>query len=258
MSKKIKKTAAKTEQKQITLTVQPRNEVTLQIAGTGTVSIDWGDGISSETHRLTEFDFIDYCCGGCGSVLHENEFTAFCLAYGYGNCKWKVKSDNNEQICTKKFVNNYRFSGHSAGTITITGENITHLSVGNINLTNLDVSKNTELMMLECYENQLTSIDISKNTALTDLNCSSNSLTVLDVSVNIALIEMFCSSNQLTNLNVSKNTALECLNCKQNQLTHLDVSANTALRNLHCEDNPLTNLDLSKIYEISSTIKAIL
>ena len=244
MSEKIKPTNAATEPKQMTLTVQSANELVLGIAGSGTVTIDWGGGMPRETHRLEEFDFIDYCCGGCGSVFHENEFTSFCMAYGYGNCEWKVKSDNNEQICTKKFVNKYKFRGHSAGTITITGEKITHLSFSSINLTNLDVGNNLELIWLECCENYLTSIDIRKNTALEFLNCQDNQLTHLDVSTNISLIELFCSDNLLTNLDVSKNTALECLNCKNNQLTHLDVSANTELTNLCCTNNQLTNLNL--------------
>ena len=49
-------------------------------------------------------------------------------------------------------------------------------------MTSLDVSKNTALTHLECYNNQLTSLDVSKNTALTYLDCGDNQLTSLDIS----------------------------------------------------------------------------
>ena len=41
-------------------------------------------------------------------------------------------------------------------------------------LTSLDVSKNSALTDLSCWENQLTSLDVSKNTALTWLSCVGN------------------------------------------------------------------------------------
>ena len=41
-------------------------------------------------------------------------------------------------------------------------------------LTNLDVSNNTELTYLSCFENQLTNLDVSKNTKLTRLYCDNN------------------------------------------------------------------------------------
>jgi len=233
------------------------NELTLDIAGSGTMIIDWGKGTPSEEHILTGFDFIDYRCGGCGWVYHLDEFTSICNTYGnIFECAWKVKCDKskNSQICTKKFVNNYRFRGHSTSTVTIFGEKITHFRCSNNNLTYLDVSKSTELISLECYENQLTTIDLSKSTALEYLDCSINRLTNLDVSANRALMELFCKDNRLTYLDVSKNTALECLNCMNNQLTHLDVSANKELMYLHCGDNPLTYLDVSdnvELYELS-------
>ncbi|MDE7368898.1 MAG: leucine-rich repeat domain-containing protein [Muribaculaceae bacterium] len=101
-------------------------------------------------------------------------------------------------------------------------------------LTTLDVSKNTALTTLECYENQLTTLDVSKNTSLTTLNCGYNQLTTLDVSGCPALTELRCQNNQLTTLDVSGCTALTALWCGGNQLTTLDVSKNTSLTELQC------------------------
>jgi len=112
-------------------------------------------------------------------------------------------------------------------TISINGDNITGLQCYDI--TNLDVSRCTELEILSCH-GQFKSLDVSRNTALKSLTVG-HKLTSLDVSKNTALIllDVFCS--QLTSLDVSKNTALIELRVSS-QLTSLDVSRNTALKRL--------------------------
>jgi Leucine-rich repeat (LRR) protein len=89
-----------------------------------------------------------------------------------------------------------------------------YVNTANINtLTSLNVSYNNisdltgieafiALDTLYCYYNQLTSLNVSQNTALIVLNCSDNQLTSLDVSQNTALTGLGCESNQLTSLNV--------------------------------------------------------
>ena len=142
--------------------------VLLELAGTGTATIDWGDGTST-THTLSLTAWTEY--------YHT-------LLYG-----------------------------SSPHTITITGNNITGIDCFRIELTALDVSKNTALTELYCEGNSLTTLDVSKNTALTDLCCGFNLLTTLDVSKNTALTELCCEGNLLTTLDVSKNTALTELYC---------------------------------------------
>ncbi|MBQ8568200.1 MAG: hypothetical protein IJ446_03180, partial [Oscillospiraceae bacterium] len=107
-------------------------------------------------------------------------------------------------------------------------------------LTELDISQNTQLTELRCYKNQLTKLDVSQNNQLTNLNCYNNQLTELDVSANTQLTNLNCYNNQLTELDVSANTQLTNLICYNNQLTELNVSANTQLTNLDCADNQLT------------------
>ena len=110
----------------------------------------------------------------------------------------------------------------------------------------LNISGCTKLKYLQCYNNQLTSLDLSKNTALTELYCFTNQLTSLDVSKNATLTRLDCYSNKITSLDVSNNTMLTNLNCNGNQLTLLDVTHNLSLKELNCSDNPLTVLSLSK------------
>ena len=180
--------------------------VAIYMAGTGTATINWGDG-SSEIVTL--------------SVSINDAFTS-----------------------QQRYAHNYAVS--SSHTITIFGTNITHLDCHDKQLTSLSVSKNTALTYLRCEKNQLTSLDVSKNTALSILRCYSNQLTKLDVSKNTALTILSCEGNQLTSLDVNKNTALTVLWCDGNQLTKLDVNKNTALTWLGCDSNQLTKLDLSK------------
>ena len=82
------------------------------------------------------------------------------------------------------------------------------LSCWDNRLTELDVSKNTELTYLKCSYNRLTELDVSKNTELTYLDCSYNRLTELDVSQNTKLTELYFVSNKITSLQADNCTNL--------------------------------------------------
>ena len=119
-------------------------------------------------------------------------------------------------------------------------------------LTELDLSKNTELNILKCKDNQLTELDLSKNTELTDLSCGWNPITALDLSENTKLTYLNCLNNQLTALDLSENAALTELYCGYNRLTALDLSENTELIRLGCSDNPLIRLNLSDLAKLEA------
>jgi len=210
MSKRIKKSNVATEPKQMTLTLQSYDRVLLQIAGTGTMSIDWGDGTPCESHTLFAPDDNGYWMHDCSPYMFK-----------------------------------HRYSENSTRTITITGENITDLDLDDGVFTGLDISNNVELQCLYLYDRRLTSLDVSRNTALILLCCDHNQFKSLDVSNNTKLECLSCSENQLTSLDVSKNTVLRVLSCSRNQLTSLDLNKNTSLERLYCDFNHLSNLDTS-------------
>ena len=112
-------------------------------------------------------------------------------------------------------------------------------------LTELDLSNNTQLVLLYCYGNQLTELDLSENTKLTYLNCDGNPLTKLDLSNNTQLTNLNCERCQLTQLNLNKNTKLTHLYCAVNPLPKLDISNNIQLTNLYCHSCQLAQLDLN-------------
>ena len=169
-------------------------------------------------------------------------------AYLVGNTAINTNGDTEIQVSEATVFNGTIFC-QNLNISDLTGiEDFTSLNTLDCSynqLTNLDLSQNTDLTLLHCWSNQLTSLDVSGATALTTLSCPYNQLTTLDVSGTTALIDLYCPSNQLTSLNVSGATALTNLYCESNSLTILDVSQNTALTELSCNQNQISTLNLS-------------
>ncbi|WP_138159302.1 S-layer homology domain-containing protein [Peptoniphilus catoniae] len=135
-------------------------------------------------------------------------------------------------------------------------------------ITDLDLSKNTELISLNCSSNPLKTLKLCENSKLkelwienfdynelnfdfgnvpnlTMLNCGHNNMKSLDLSRNPELTYLQCRSNQYSYLDVSKNTKLITLDCAENKkLTNLKL--NTALEELCCHTCQLTNLNLKE------------
>ena len=103
----------------------------------------------------------------------------------------------------------------------------------------------TELLELNCDNNQLTSLDVSKNTKLVKLICSKNALTSLNTSHNPMLNKLDIYSNKITSIDVSQNTELETLYIGRNPIETLNVKNNVKLMELQSELNNLTSIDLS-------------
>ena len=189
----------KDEENVMKMTTSASGDVTISLAGTGSATIDWGDGSESDTKTISPPTGID--------------------------------------IAFTEFIHSY--SGTNTRTIIISGKKITGMICRYFPLTALDVSENNVLKQLELSYNQLTNINVSNNTALTCLHCSLNPLTSLNVSKNTALTDLICYGTPLESLDVSNNTMLNLLWCFDNQLTSLDVSKNTMLVWLDCSGNQL-------------------
>lgn len=81
----------------------------------------------------------------------------------------------------------------------------------------------------ESGSGKLTDLDLSSNRKLTVLDCSNNRLTMLNTSSCIFLRELVCDNNLLTDLIVIHNAALSRLFCTNNRLTTLDLSGSPYL-----------------------------
>lgn len=114
------------------------------------------------------------------------------------------------------------------------------------NLTELDLTQNTELAELLCYSNKLAKLDISNCTKLIELDCNANPLTELDLSKCRLLKKIQCSLTDITALNLSGSSELLEIDCELNfSMRTLNASNCTALKRLWCHSNALVNLDVS-------------
>lgn len=151
--------------------------------------------------------------------------------------------------------------------------NLQSLSCDNNSLTELDLSKNTQLTGLacgynkisnlilppnaekmtsfSCCENKLTDkLDCSNWANLTNLDCHNNNFTALDLTGCSELIGLSCGGNNLTSLNVQDCSNLTILQCGSNKLSSLDISMCPYLLTLSCGNNNLETLDLSNCHNL--------
>ena len=124
--------------------------------------------------------------------------------------------------------------------------NLESLRARGLNLTTLDLSKNTELTLIDCSDTKLTTLDTSHNKELRTLTCNSiPTLTSLNVRGNTELRFLYCKQNALTDLDLTNNPKLEKLECGGNEFTTLDLSKNTSLEYFGFVNSKLSSLDLT-------------
>ena len=131
------------------LTIKGTGEKTIELAGSGTASIDWGGSVDELA-----------LSSSVRSVKHT-------------------------------------YTSGTEQTVKITGENITTLDCKRIQLSGLDVSKNSGLKVLNCSFNLLESLNVDKNTNLTNLWCYNNNITALKVNGLNALKALDVSTKRL-------------------------------------------------------------
>jgi uncharacterized repeat protein (TIGR02543 family) len=173
------------------------------------------------------------CCDA--GQLENTQLTV--TAQGWTNCE--VTTDCSATPCANITFADPNFK---AALVAITGtdavdtdgdgeiseceaEAVTTLNVAGKNIASMEEIKYfIHLEELYCGVNELTELDVSQNTDLKNLYCYDNLLTELDVSQNVNLEYLDCNSNQLTALDVSQNINLEKLYCDNNQLTGIDLA----------------------------------
>ena len=113
---------------------------------------------------------------------------------------------------------------------------IYYLDVSNANISSLTgINAFTNLLTLDCQNNQLTNLNISNNLNLYQLQCYNNQLQTLDVSNNLYLYELDCNNNLLSSLDFSHNNGLSNWSVHDNEnLIFLNVK-NGALYDETCD-----------------------
>ncbi|WP_179005828.1 T9SS type A sorting domain-containing protein [Winogradskyella forsetii] len=83
-------------------------------------------------------------------------------------------------------------------------EDLIDLNISYNELTNIDLSNNTDLEILDCSNNEITDLDLTLNTALTSLLCNDNSFLTLNIENG--------NNGALTTFNATNNSNLYCIN----------------------------------------------
>ena len=114
-------------------------------------------------------------------------------------------------------------------------------------LEQLDVTSLDSLKMLRCNNNPIGSngLDVTQNTALNHLDCYNCRLEELDVTKNPKLEILYCyetRDNEYDDDGSINGTGAT----RRGKITTLDLSKNPVLKELRCSNNPLRNLDLSR------------
>lgn len=125
--------------------------------------------------------------------------------------------------------------------------NLVELSVDNNQLGAIDLLTNIKLKVLDLEDNKLQSLQISHLDQLTQLDVSRNQLTNLDYSKNVQLTDLSLGWNLLPDVNISMLPELTALNLGALNLTAIDLSLNKKLVDLRLMENKLMTLDISML-----------
>jgi len=199
-------------------------KVRLQLGGSGSAIIDWGDGSKKEVVSLHKESLaqVDHTYAGGSThtiTINGENITAL-------NCK----DAGLKYLDVRK------------------NPELTFLDCSDNQLMQLNLKQNTALKTVWCNGNQLTNIDVSQNVLLTELYCYRNRLVNLDVSKNTALTWLNCYQNELKSLDLTENTALRRLDCYENKLQSLDLSNNPSAYWVVCSDNQLSTESMNALF----------
>lgn len=118
------------------------------------------------------------------------------------------------------------------------------LYLGGNFLTTIDVSNNSNLVLIDLQSNDLTSINgLSGATNLKDLDLSWNYLEEFSIH-NESLEVLHLTNNELTSININGAINLKHILLTTNQLASIDLRTNTSLETLVIPDNIIQNINL--------------
>lgn len=111
--------------------------------------------------------------------------------------------------------------------------------VSNHSFSSINLSGNTQLIILEIINSNVTTLDITNNVLLTRLNMSGHILSTIDLTKNVLLTDLNLSvlpdrlNTNFKSIDLSKNIKLTNLNLHNAFINYLDVSQNTLLTDLN-------------------------
>lgn len=124
-------------------------------------------------------------------------------------------------------------------------KDLSTLTLANSGLSGIDLSNNTILRELNLSNCNLENVDLSKLTELSTVSLSSNKLSSIDLTNNKKLTILIIGNNNFETLVLPELPALYQLSVSDNKLKTLDVTNCPILRELYCNGNNLSSLDMS-------------
>lgn len=124
-------------------------------------------------------------------------------------------------------------------------KDLSTLTLTNAGLSEIDLSKNILLKELTLTGCNFTELDLSALTDLTLLELNSNNLSSIEISNNKKLTSLMLNDNNLETLVMPELPELYKLSVSDNKLKTLDVTNCPILRELYCDGNNLSTLDMS-------------
>lgn len=136
-----------------------------------------------------------------------------------------------------KSLNIYNVPGLSE--LQVGDINVEVMDLHNLNLSSIDLMRNTNLKELYLNDNKLTSINLSKCTQLVKLNLSDNQLQSINIRMNTLLEELKINNNSsVSTLNIDNNTDLQVLEAEGLSISTLDMSQHSSLIDVKLRNNP--------------------
>ena len=136
-----------------------------------------------------------------------------------------------------KSLNIYNVPGLSE--LQVGDINVEVMDLHNLNLSSIDLTRNTNLKELYLNDNKLTSINLSKCTQLVKLNLSDNQLQSINIRMNTLLTELKINNNSsISTLNIDNNTVLKVLEAEGLSISTLDMSQHSSLKDVKLRNNP--------------------
>ncbi|MEM6721681.1 MAG: HYR domain-containing protein [Bacteroidota bacterium] len=176
------------------------------------------------------------------TAIPDSNFEAALENLGYDD----ISGDGQVPTALIETVTSLNISDNLPRIQDVTGiEDFKALQVLNVaanNLTNLDLSSNTNLISVDCQSNSLTSVNVSGLGQLEELNCEANfNITSLDISTTLNLKKLICSDTQIAQLDLSNLSQLVEFVCNLNPvLNFLNVQNgnNTNVTNFNITGTP--------------------
>ena len=197
----------------------------------------WGDDVQPDTVYVLQSGSIDVA-----EVIEDEVFRKYCLAEFD-----KIPKDG--KISIQEALNANKITIKSSNVKSLAGieyfTGLKELDCSNNKIASINLSKNKQLLKINCSYNDINEIDVSGMTGLYELNIARTNIKTINVSKNEKLSTLMTSDNEMTSIDVSNNPNLEILICNNNLLENIDLKNNTKLLSLQCGSNRLKTLDLS-------------